>query len=57
MGQIHVDDMTLEILYTELREIKSAGSLQKMCFAQIGLMVALEEWHVRNQDRRLSFGI
>ena len=44
MGQIHVDDMTLEILCTALRDFraKSVGAVSKMCFAKISPMVALD---------------
>ena len=43
--------MTLEIMCTDLRDFrtKSVGAASKNCFAKIGLMVALEEGHVRNQ--------
>ena len=44
MGQIHVDDMTLEILCTALRDFRarSVEAVFKMCLAKIGLMVALD---------------
>ena len=44
MGQIHVDDMTLEILRTDLRNVrvKSVEAVLKICFTRSSLMVALE---------------
>ena len=47
MGQIHVDDMALEILCTGLRDFrpKSVGALAKY--------LALEGAHVRKQGWRL----
>ena len=43
MGQIHVDDMTLDILCTALRDFraKSVGAVSKNVFEKIGLKVAL----------------
>ena len=43
MGQIHVDDMTLDILCTALRDFraKSVGAVSKNVFLKIGLKVAL----------------
>ena len=51
MGQIHGDDMTLEIPCIALHDfrLKSVGMVSKMCFAKICLMEAQEESHVRNQ--------
>ena len=50
MGQIHVDDMTLEILCNDVCEFtaKSVGAVSKNVFTK--MMVALEGVHVTNQD-------
>ena len=56
MGQIYVDDMTLDTLCTALSDFKakSVGAVSKN--ARICLMVALEEGHVRIHGWRLCFG-
>ena len=43
MGQIHVDDMSVDILCTDLRDFraKSVGAVSKNVFERIGLMGAL----------------
>ena len=43
MGQIHVDDMTLEIMCTTLPDFRanSVGAVSKNVFSKIGLNVAL----------------
>ena len=43
MGQIHVDDMTLDILCNDSRDFraKSVGAVSKNVLEQIGLKVAL----------------
>ena len=48
MGQIHVDDMTLEILCTNLSDVgpKSVGAVAKNVFCKR----RLEEGHVRNLE-------
>ena len=50
------DGMSVEILCTALCDFraKSVGAVsKKKCFASMGLMVALEEGHVRNEGWRL----
>ena len=43
MGPIHVDDMSVDILCTDLRDFraKSVGVVSKKVFEKTGLMVAL----------------
>ena len=42
MGQIHVDDMTVEILCTDLHDLRATSlrAMSKNVFEKIGLMVA-----------------
>ena len=57
MGQIHVDDMSVEQVCTDLCDFtaKSVGVMSRMGFARIGLMVALEEeGHVLGGGQGLS---
>ena len=43
MGQIHVDEMSVDILCTDLRDFRaeSVGAVSKNVFEKIGLKVAL----------------
>ena len=43
MGQIHVDDMSVEQVCTDLRDFRAkfVGAVSKNVFEKIGLMVAL----------------
>ena len=49
MGEVHVDDMTVEILCIDLLDFKAKSvwsSVKKMCISESVLMVALEGAHV-----------
>ena len=55
MGQIHVDDMTLEILFSDLRNYraKTVGAVSKNGFRKNWPHGGARGAHVRKQDWRL----